>query len=106
MDFGLTQEAAGGGFGGTLPYMAPELLAGQPASVASDIYALGAMLFELVTGKCPVEPAAGVTCANAPVAIITAPMKQAAALRILISCKASFCCAIVGGRPSVCLRHG
>jgi eukaryotic-like serine/threonine-protein kinase len=60
MDFGLTQDAAGGGFGGTLPYMAPELLAEQPASVASDIYALGVLLFELVTGKYPVEPAAGV----------------------------------------------
>ena len=55
MDFGLTQDSAEGDFGGTLPYMAPELFRGEPASIASDIYALGAMLYELVTGRHPVE---------------------------------------------------
>ncbi len=58
MDFGITQPSSHTGFGGTLRYMAPELLAGQPASVESDIYALGVLLFELVTGKVPVEPSA------------------------------------------------
>lgn len=36
---------------GTPQYMAPELLAGKPASIKSDIYALGLILFEIFTGK-------------------------------------------------------
>ncbi|MFI6056133.1 serine/threonine-protein kinase [Streptomyces violascens] len=36
---------------GTLAYMAPEQLAGQPASAASDVYALGLVLIEKITGK-------------------------------------------------------
>jgi serine/threonine protein kinase len=32
-------------------YMAPEQIAGRPASIKSDIYALGLILFELFTGK-------------------------------------------------------
>ncbi len=35
---------------GTLAYMAPEQLRGQRASVASDVYALGLVLFELLHG--------------------------------------------------------
>ena len=38
---------------GTPSYMAPELLSGQPASPASDTYALGVMLFELLTAQRP-----------------------------------------------------
>jgi hypothetical protein len=40
---------------GTPLYMAPELLAGQPPSVASDIYSVGVLLFFLVTGTHPVD---------------------------------------------------
>lgn len=35
---------------GSLGYMAPELEMGQPASAASDIYALGVIVFKLLTG--------------------------------------------------------
>ncbi|MEO8591704.1 MAG: protein kinase [Candidatus Solibacter sp.] len=62
-DFGLarSQEALqrsmqSGGPGGTPEYMAPELWNGGRASIASDIYALGVILFELATGRRPGAP--------------------------------------------------
>lgn len=38
---------------GTLFYLAPELIAGQPADIASDLYAFGATLYEMITGRVP-----------------------------------------------------
>jgi tetratricopeptide (TPR) repeat protein len=40
---------------GTLAYMAPEVLHGAPPSPASDVYALGCLLFELLTGATPFQ---------------------------------------------------
>lgn len=40
---------------GTPLTMAPEVLAGRPASASSDVYGLGATLFRLVTARYPVE---------------------------------------------------
>jgi eukaryotic-like serine/threonine-protein kinase len=58
VDFGLARAADGANTGtgivpGTPTYMAPELLAGGLPSAASDLYALGAMLFELLCGAPP-----------------------------------------------------
>jgi eukaryotic-like serine/threonine-protein kinase len=38
---------------GTLAYMAPEVLRGQPANARSDLWALGVTLYELFCGKLP-----------------------------------------------------
>lgn len=40
---------------GTPQFMAPEILAGTPASAASDIYSLGGTLFYLLTGRAPYQ---------------------------------------------------
>ena len=52
-DFGIATAAgdAGAEIVGTPQYMAPELLAGKPATIKSDIYALGLILFEIFTGR-------------------------------------------------------
>ncbi len=56
MDFGLSSDSGHGHAGGGTPlYMAPELLSGGNATVATDIYALGVLLFHLSSGKYPVE---------------------------------------------------
>jgi eukaryotic-like serine/threonine-protein kinase len=65
MDFGLSHELHGEmRWGGTLDFMAPELLAGRPASVQSDIYAMGVLLLFLSTGK--YQPGNGNTQAISP----------------------------------------
>ncbi|HUQ01082.1 MAG TPA: BREX system ATP-binding domain-containing protein [Kofleriaceae bacterium] len=53
LDFGLTVEALAIGRGGTLPYMAPEQHEGAPLTGAADMYAVGVMLHEILTGQVP-----------------------------------------------------
>jgi len=58
LDFGSAGSVAGGGGGGLqgMPLaMAPEVLRGEPATPASDLYSLGAVLFRQVSARHPVE---------------------------------------------------
>lgn len=61
MDFGAGQVVqadgppTGGRLTGTPLYLAPELLRGEDATVQSDIYSLGVLLFHLVTSQYPVS---------------------------------------------------
>ena len=57
-DFGVAHlsdlsATATAGVIGTLGYMSPEQREGRPASVRSDIYGVGAMLWEMLTGERP-----------------------------------------------------
>jgi serine/threonine protein kinase len=48
-----------GATAGTVAYMAPEQLSGRPVSAATDIFAMGAIAYELVTGRKPFNPETG-----------------------------------------------
>ncbi len=72
LDFGLAKRLSGeelteattksvasltqaGALIGTVPYMAPEQLRGQPADARSDVWALGVVLYEMVAGARPFQ---------------------------------------------------
>ena len=57
MDFGTGDEIASARpvLAGTPLYLAPEILAGGPATPASDVYSLGVLLFHLASGRYPVS---------------------------------------------------
>jgi tetratricopeptide (TPR) repeat protein/tRNA A-37 threonylcarbamoyl transferase component Bud32 len=65
LDFGLA--AASGGTaesGGTLLYIAPEVLMGYSATHAADLYAVGIMIYELLAGHHPYNTSSTATLIN------------------------------------------
>lgn len=56
---------AAGAIGGTLAWMAPELLRGDAADARSDLWALGVLLYELSTGELPFRGRSGFELAAA-----------------------------------------
>ncbi len=61
----ISAVTATGQLMGTLRYLAPEQLRGEPATVATDIHSLGAVVYEMLAGRPPYE-------ATTPVALIEA----------------------------------
>jgi len=62
MDFGIAgvetadrANDAGSRIAGTLTHMAPEVLNGQSADARSDLYSLGVVLYQLISGRLPFE---------------------------------------------------
>jgi len=76
----------GGGIAGTLPYMAPEVLRGTPASTRSDVWALGVLFCEMATGHRPFVGATGAELTSAILRDAPPPLPAGApsALRVVV----------------------
>lgn len=90
LDFGLAKRVGGGvldaptmsfstvqgasSVSGTLPYMAPEVLYGDPADARSDLWALGVVLYELAAGRLPFEGRTGFEISSAIMREIPKPL--------------------------------
>ena len=79
IDFGIAQTAGGmqehaDGGADDPTYLAPEQLSGKPVTVATDVYALGCVVYELLTGKPPFPVATSPSARNA---VVRARLEQA-----------------------------
>jgi serine/threonine protein kinase len=87
-DFGMAVSGLRGAQtvrAGTPHYFAPEIWRGEPASIATDLYALGATYFYLLTGRPPIDDAtlAGLSAAHQQQEVVAPPELAA---RVAASC--------------------
>jgi len=92
-DFGIARLLADeaqrltdtGTIAGTLRYLAPEQLRGEPAGTPADVYAVGVLLTEMLTGQPPYQVSSPVALAEAqrtpPMVIEGAPLSLSAIVR-------------------------
>jgi serine/threonine protein kinase len=77
LDFGIARLRAGadseaetmdatmpGAVVGTVPYMSPEQCSGNPIQIASDVFSLGVVLYEMTTGHHPFRAESKLACVN------------------------------------------
>ena len=78
-DFGIARAAGDhtltetGMIVGTAHYLSPEQVSGKPATPASDLYAVGAILYEMLTGRRPFEAEAMIAVAMQRLTVDPAP---------------------------------
>jgi serine/threonine protein kinase len=89
-------------------YVAPEVLAGAPPSSASDVFSLGVLLYEVVTGQLPSSPFKPMTQAAAGVppvadAILAKTFAQDPAARFAspMELREALAAAVAGGTPNL-----
>jgi serine/threonine-protein kinase len=83
LDFGIAAAAwegslTGGELIGTAAYLAPERALGRPATPAADVYALGVVLYEMLSGRPPFSGEDGLALASAHIHARPVPLRQAA----------------------------
>jgi serine/threonine-protein kinase len=76
---GAAASASATAMGMTLGYAAPEQVRGESACAASDVYALGILLHQLVTGRHPLGLGAGATPDRLAQATLTGDLQRASA---------------------------